>query len=98
MNPDTNCVYILTNKANTVLYTGVTSNLMKRLYEHKNATRKDFAYRYKAFKLVYFECGGDIVSAIRRAKQIKGGSRAKKINLIESINPDWRDLSEDFYL
>ncbi len=98
MNPDTNCVYILTNKTHTVLYTGVTSNLIKRLYEHRHADCKDFAFRYKAFKLVYYECGGDIMSAISREKQIKGGSRTKKINLIESINPEWRDLTEDFNL
>jgi putative endonuclease len=97
MNYDTNCVYILTNKINTVLYTGVTSNLVKRLSEHRTAGNKDFVFRYKAFKLVYFECGGDIMSAISREKQIKGGSRAKKIALINSINPEWRDLSEDFF-
>ena len=97
MNYDTNCVYILTNKINTVLYTGVTSNLVKRISEHRIAGNKDFAFRYKTFKLVYFECGGDIMSAISREKQIKGGSRAKKIALINSINPEWRDLSEDFF-
>jgi len=98
LNTDTNCVYILTNKINTVLYTGVTNNLLRRLHEHKNANNTDFAFRYKAFKLVYFECGGDIMSAINREKQLKGGSRAKKIALINSMNPEWRDLSEDFYL
>jgi len=98
MNYQTNCVYILTNKNNTVLYTGATSNLVQRLYQHRTASNRDFAFRYKAFKLVYFECGGDILSAISREKQIKAGSRAKKVALINSINPEWRDLSEDFFL
>ena len=98
MNYQTNCVYILTNKNNTVLYTGVTSNLVQRLYQHRTASNRDFAFRYKAFKLVYFECEGDILSTIGRAKQIKAGSRAKKVALINSINPEWRDLSEDFFL
>lgn len=97
MDYQTNCVYILTNKINTVLYTGVTSNLVQRLHQHRTAGNRDFAFRYKAFKLVYFECGADILSAIGREKQIKTGSRAKKIALINSINPDWRDLSEDFF-
>ena len=98
MNYQANCVYILTNKINTVLYTGVTSNLVQRLHQHRTAGNRDFAFRYKAFKLVYFECGGDILSVIGREKQIKTGSRAKKIALINSINPEWRDLSEDFFL
>ena len=98
MNHQTNCVYILTNKNNTVLYTGVTSNLVQRLYQHRTASNRDFAFRYKAFKLVYFECEGDILSTIGREKQIKAGSRAKKVALINSINPEWRDLSEDFFL
>ena len=97
MDYQSNCVYILTNKINTVLYTGVTSNLVQRLHQHRIADNRDFAFRYKAFKLVYFECGGDILSAIGREKQIKNGSRAKKIALINSINPEWRDLSEDFF-
>lgn len=70
MNYQTNCVYILTNKNNTVLYTGVTSNLVQRLYQHRTASNRDFAFRYKAFKLVYFECEGDILSTIGREKQI----------------------------
>jgi len=98
MNYQTNCVYILTNKNNTVLYTGVTINLVQRLYQHRTASNRDFAFRYKAFKFVHFECGGDILSAIGREKQIKAGSRAKKVALINSINPEWRDLSEDFFL
>ena len=98
MNYQTNCVYILTNKNHTVLSTGVTSNLVQRLHQHRTASDRDFAFRYKAFKLVYFECGGDILSTIGREKQIKAGSRAKKVALINSINPEWRDLSEDFFL
>jgi len=91
------CVYILTNKIHTVLYTGVTNNLIRRLEEHKHADERDFAARYKAFKLVYYECGSDISLAIMREKQIKKGSRAKKIALINTLNPEWRDLAEDFY-
>lgn len=98
MNYQTNCVYILTNKNNTVLYTGVTSDLVQRLHQHRTASNRDFAFRYKAFKLVYFECGGDILSAIGREKQIKTGSRARKVALINTINPEWLDLSEDFFL
>ena len=98
MSYQTNCVYILANKINTVLYVGVTSNLVQRLHQHRTAGNRDFAFRYKVFKLVYFECGGDILSAISREKQIKAGSRGKKVALINSINPEWRDLSEDFFL
>lgn len=97
MSTANNCVYILTNKINTVLYTGVTNNLQRRIQEHKEADDKDFAHRYRTYKLVYFECGGDIMSAINREKQIKNGSRMNKVMLINSINPEWRDLAEDFF-
>ena len=86
-------VYILTNWKNSVIYTGVTSDLEKRLGEHgQNVNRDSFAARYNLSKLVYFETTPDILAAIAREKQIKGGSRAKKIALIETMNPQWKDL------
>ncbi len=90
-------IYILTNKNNTVLYTGVTSDLRKRLYEHKNKIHPSgFTARYNVSKLVYFEVFSSIEEAIAREKQIKGGSRKKKNQLIDSLNPDWKDLSGEF--
>ena len=91
------CVYILANRYNTVLYTGVTNDLRKRLDEHKNGIGGGFTAKYRVNKLVYFEVTGDIVAAIRREKQIKGGSRQDKIDLIEGMNTEWRDLSEDLF-
>ncbi len=88
-------VYILTNKVNTVFYTGVTSDLKLRIYQHKNKLVDGFTKRYNLNKLVYFEIFDLITYAIEREKQIKGGSRRKKIDLIESANPEFRDLSED---
>ncbi|MGB8707021.1 MAG: GIY-YIG nuclease family protein [Dehalococcoidia bacterium] len=85
-------VYIMTNKSNTVLYTGVTNDLRKRIYEHKEKLVEGFTKRYNLTKLVYFETCGDIQSAISREKQIKDGSRQKKIDLINSINKKWLDL------
>ena len=85
-------VYILFNKRNGTLYTGVTSNLIKRMYEHKNKAVPGFTSRYGADKLGYYEVFDSIVSAITREKQIKSGSRKKKLNLIESGNPEWMDL------
>ena len=90
------CVYIMTNKYNTVLYTGVTSNLPRRVTEHREKKGNTFTGRYLATKLVYFELTERIDDAIAREKQIKGGSRQRKIDLIQSNNPDWRDLSQDF--
>jgi len=90
------CVYILTNKHNTTLYTGVTNDLKRRVFEHKKHMVKGFTDQYNLEKLVYFEVTIDIKAAILREKQIKNGSREKKINLIESTNPDWRDLVLDF--
>ena len=87
-------VYILSNKYNTVIYTGVTNNLERRLYEHKNKINQSFTSRYNIDKLVYFEYTTDVESAIQREKQIKGMSRRKKNRLIDSINPKWNDLSE----
>ena len=88
-------VYILFNKKYGTLYTGVTSNLIKRIYEHKNKVVKGFTATYSVDKLGYYEYGNNIISAIEREKQIKSGSREDKFKLIESINPDWRDLYGD---
>ena len=88
-------VYILTNKNNTVLYTGVTGTLIKRTIQHKEKSIPGFTKRYNIDKLVYFEFYADIRDAIAREKQIKAGSRKKKIELIESMNPVWRDLFDD---
>ncbi len=88
-------VYIMTNKNNTVLYTGVTSDLKKRVWQHKEKLVEGFTKRYNADKLVYYEICPDIVSAIAREKQLKGGSRQKKIDLINSLNPEWRDLYDE---
>ena len=85
-------VYIMTNKGNRVLYTGVTSNLRRRVYEHKGKLTKGFTERYNVNKLVYYEICRDVSNAILREKQIKAGSRAKKIGLVNRMNPDWRDL------
>ncbi len=86
-------VYILTNKSNRVLYTGVTNNLEKRVYQHRNNLTPGFASKYKCHKLVYFEVTENIEAAITREKQVKAGSRQKKIDLIASVNPGWLDLS-----
>ena len=89
-------VYIMTNYGNTTLYTGVTSNIIKRLYQHRSATFKhSFTSRYALTKLVYYEVFLNIEDEIAREKQIKGGSRLKKENLILSINPNWYDLSNE---
>ena len=85
-------VYIMTNKINTVLYTGITSNLKKRIWEHKEKTIKGFTKKYNIDKLVYWEIFNDPENAILREKQIKAGSRSKKIELIKGINPEWKDL------
>lgn len=86
-------IYIMTNPRNTVLYTGVTSRLKERVWEHKTKHyQTSFTAKYKITKLVYFEEYNDIRDAIDREKQIKSGSRLKKIKLIESINPEWKDL------
>ena len=88
-------IYIMTNPKNTVLYTGVTSRLKERIWEHKTKHYQTaFTAKYKISKLVYFEEFNDIRDAIDREKQIKSGSRKKKIELIESINPGWNDLFE----
>jgi putative endonuclease len=86
------CVYILTNKNNNVLYTGITNNLIKRVCQHKSQIKNGFTKKYNVNKLVYFECMNDVYLAIKREKKIKGGSRARKIKLINKMNPNWIDL------
>jgi putative endonuclease len=88
-------VYIMTNHSKT-LYTGVTNNLQRRSYEHKHHLLAGFTSKYNITHLVYFEETSDVIAAIAREKHIKGWARAKKVALIESLNPDWRDLSEDW--
>jgi putative endonuclease len=89
-------VCILTNSRHTVLYTGVTNDLERRVAEHKSNEQKGFTQRYNVSKLVYYEVLHDPSRAIEREKQIKGGSRQKKLDLINSFNPAWDDLSEKF--
>ena len=89
-------VYILTNKNNRVMYIGVTNDLVRRLYEHKQELVDGFTKRYHVHKLVYYEQTTDVRSAIEREKQLKGWIRARKNELVETINPDWRDLSEEW--
>ena len=89
------CVYIMTNAHNTVLYTGVTNDLHRMVLEHRSGKGGMFTKKYNAHKLVYFECGGDVNMAIFREKQIKAGSRKKKLDLINSMNPEWKDLFEE---
>ncbi|MBN2395271.1 MAG: GIY-YIG nuclease family protein [Candidatus Atribacteria bacterium] len=89
------CVYIMTNKNNTVLYTGVTNDLRRRVMEHKSGKGGKFTSKYRVTKLVYYECGDDINAALEREKQIKGSSRQKKVDLIEGMNPMWEDLFEE---
>ncbi len=85
-------VYFLTNERNTVIYTGVTNDLIRRVYEHKGKSVRGFTKKYNVSKLVYYEVFDSIEQAILREKQIKGGSRAKKIALINGMNPRWEDL------
>ena len=89
-------VYMLTNWNNKVLYTGVTNNLERRIYEHKNKLVKGFTEKYNVNKLVYFEYTSDVNSAIAREKEIKGWTRQKKNQLVQGVNPLWKDLSEKF--
>lgn len=93
MRERTYFVYILTNASHSALYTGVTGNLERRLYEHRHALTPGFASRYRCSKLVWFETAASAEAAITREKQIKAGSRAKKVALIEAVNPHWAELS-----
>ena len=90
-------VYIVTNKANTVLYIGVTSNLQDRIWQHKQKAYKGFTSKYECNKLVYFEDYQWIHDAIAREKQLKAGTRQRKIDLIVTTNPGWNDLSDGWY-
>jgi putative endonuclease len=85
-------IYIIANSLNTVLYVGITNNLKKRIFEHKEKLVEGFTKRYNESKLVYYELFEDPESAIIREKQLKGGSRKRKEELINSINPEWFDL------
>lgn len=85
-------VYLLTNKHNNVLYTGVTNNLIRRIYEHKVKLVKGFTQRYNVDRLVYYEAYSNIVKGIQREKQIKGWTRKRKDTLINTLNPRWEDL------
>ena len=89
------CVYLLTNDRHTVIYTGVTSDLRARVYQHREELLPGFASRYNIHKLVYYEIFDDPSTAIVREKQIKAGSRRRKIDLINGMNPEWRDLYEE---
>lgn len=90
-------VYIMSSKSKTI-YTGMTNNLIRRVLEHKQKKTHGFTYKYNINKLVYFEATPDVRIAIAREKQIKGWTRAKKITLIESVNPEWKDLSVEWYI
>ena len=85
-------VYILTNKYNNVMYIGVTNNLQRRVYEHKNGIYEGFTKKYNVHKLVYCEQCHDVKDAIRREKQLKHWSREKKNALVRSVNPDWKEI------
>ena len=87
-------IYIITGKNNTVLYTGVTRNLKKRVYEHRTKLVEGFTKRYDLTKLVYYEVLNDPQEAIKREKQIKAGNRARKLRLVNGFNPSWADLYE----
>lgn len=91
---NTYTIYMLTNKSNRVLYTGVTNDLGRRVNEHRSGAIKGFTSRYNLTKLVYYESSSDIKAAIMREKQIKGWVRARKNALVETLNPEWRDLTE----
>ena len=97
MHPHSYFVYIMTNRSKT-LYTGVTGHLERRALEHKQGIKGEFAARYKIDRLVYFERFDSIHSAIAREKQIKGLLRIKKIALIVSMNPEWKDLSAEWFV
>ena len=84
----------MSNKNNTVIYIGITSNLLKRVYQHKTKAYKGFTYKYNCDMLIYFEEFNDINQAISREKQLKAGNRKKKEDLINAVNPEWKDLSD----
>jgi putative endonuclease len=88
-------VYILTNQRHTMLYAGVTSDLKRRVHQHREKLLPGFTHRYNVYKLVYYECTEDVSAAIAREKQIKAGSRRKKIELVNGFNPEWRELYDE---
>jgi putative endonuclease len=88
-------IYILANKRNGTLYVGVTSNLLARIWQHRDGVVEGFTQKYGCKMLVYYEIHATMEAAITREKQLKGGSRKKKLALIEGMNPDWRDLYEE---
>ncbi len=90
-------VYILASKQNGTLYIGVTNNLERRMYQHKNKLIEGFSKKYCVDKLVHFEMTNDIISAIKREKQLKKWNRKWKLELIEKENPKWKDLSEEWF-
>ncbi len=90
-------VYIMTNRYHTVLYTGVTNDLQRRVYQHKRQQIKGFTQKYNVTQLVWFETTPEIQAAILKEKRIKAGSRLKKIDLINALNPEWQDLSETLW-
>ncbi len=90
-------VYIVTNRENGVLYTGITNDLERRVHEHKHKIVQGFTSKYNCTRLVYYDSTPDVRAAIAKEKQIKGWSRRKKIALIDSMNPEWKDLSEGWY-
>ena len=96
MKDNKHYVYILTNKSNKVLYTGVTNDLVRRMFEHKNKIVEGFTKKYNLTKLIYYEATINVESAIRREKQLKNWHRDWKINLVNQFNPFRRDLNEDF--
>jgi len=89
-------IYVMTNKSGT-LYAGVTGNIKARVWQHKNGLVEGFTTKYNITRLIYYECFGDVSSAIAREKEIKGWVRRKKLDLIASVNPQWDDLSGDWY-
>jgi putative endonuclease len=90
-------IYIMTNAGNSTLYIGVTNNLERRIFEHKQKLVEGFTKRYNLIKLAYFEDTNDVGAAITREKELKGWTRKKKNSLIHSMNPTWRDLAEEWY-
>ena len=88
-------VYIMASQRNGTLYTGVTSDLIKRVWQHKHEQVEGFTQKYAVHRLVYYELCDDMLTAIAREKQLKAGSHAKKLHMIESMNPAWRDLYDD---
>jgi len=98
MTPKQYYVYILANQYHTALYTGVTNDLQSRVLQHKSGQGGAFTSKYKVDKLVYYEVSDDIEPAIMREKQIKAGSRQKKEELVNSMNPEWKDLFDGLFL